>query len=116
MIKITDNADCCGCTACASVCSTDAITMQPDDLGFLYPSVNIGKCTDCGLCEKVCAFNTNYSKKDNLEIPLVYAVRHKNMKEIETSRSGAMFIALSDWILENNGLLGENSKKQNKTI
>ena len=25
--------------------------MNPDALGFLYPSVDKGKCTDCGLCE-----------------------------------------------------------------
>lgn len=100
-----NKADCCGCTACASVCPQGAISMKPDDLGFLYPIIDQEKCNECGLCVKTCAFNENYSKKGNLEIPLVYAVRHKNMKEIETSRSGAMFIALSDWILENGGVV-----------
>jgi coenzyme F420-reducing hydrogenase beta subunit len=103
MIRIVDKSDCCGCTACASVCSHNAIAMQPDDLGFVYPVVDMEQCTDCGLCEKVCAFNPDYSKEDNLETPSVYAVRHKNIKEVETSRSGAMFVALSDWILKNNG-------------
>ena len=42
----------------------------------------------CGLCEKVCAFNKDYSKGLNLQKPDVYAVRHKEMKEIEGSRRG----------------------------
>ena len=25
--------DCCGCTACASICPRQAITMKPDSLG-----------------------------------------------------------------------------------
>ena len=49
MIQITDKSQCCGCTACASICAHDAITMQPDALGFLYPVVDKDKCVDCGL-------------------------------------------------------------------
>lgn len=105
MIEIKNPADCCGCTACASICAHDAITMKPDALGFLYPVVNNDKCVDCGLCEKVCAFNENYDKSLNLEKPLAYAARHKNMKEVETSRSGAAFIAISDYILEHGGVV-----------
>lgn len=41
-----------------------AITMQPDGLGFLYPVINRDKCVDCGLCEDVCAFNPHYEKSD----------------------------------------------------
>ena len=29
MIQITDKSQCCGCTACASICAHDAIMMQP---------------------------------------------------------------------------------------
>ena len=105
MIRITDKAKCCGCTACASACPHDAITMRPDALGFLYPVVDETKCTDCGLCEKVCSFHENYDKSLNLPEPLVYAARHKDMREVETSRSGAAFIAISDWILNQGGVV-----------
>ena len=105
MIQIKDRADCCGCTACASICPKDAITMEPDTLGFKYPKVDLGKCIDCGLCEKVCAFNDNYDKSLNLKEPEIYAARHKDMHEIKTSRSGAAFIAISDYILENGGIV-----------
>lgn len=105
MIEIKNPADCCGCTACASICDHDAITMKPDALGFLYPVVDKEKCVDCGLCEKVCAFNDHYDTGQNLEKPLAYAARHKDMNEVETSRSGAAFIAISDYILENGGVV-----------
>lgn len=105
MIKINNPADCCGCTACASICAHDAITMKPDALGFLYPEVDKEKCVDCGLCEKVCAFNDNYDTSLNLDKPLAYGARHKDMNEVETSRSGAAFIAISDYILEQGGVV-----------
>lgn len=105
MINILDPSQCCGCTACASVCAHDAITMQPDALGFLYPEVDVAKCTDCGLCEKVCAFHDDYDKSLNLSQPLAYGARHKDMNEVATSRSGAAFIAISDYILENGGVV-----------
>lgn len=105
MIRITDKQDCCGCTACASVCPYDAITMQPDGLGFLYPVVDDSKCVDCHLCEKVCAFNDKYDTSLNLLLPEAYGARHKEIKEIELSRSGAAFVVLSDWILEHGGIV-----------
>ena len=105
MIQITDKSQCCGCTACASICAHDAITMQPDAMGFLYPVVDKGKCVDCGLCEKVCAFNDHYDTSLNLLQPDAYAARHKDMKEVETSRSGAAFIAISDYVLRNGGVI-----------
>lgn len=105
MINITNKADCCGCTACASVCAHKAITMKPDTLGFLYPKVDINKCTNCGLCEKVCSFKSNYDISLNLDKPEAYGARHKNINEVETSRSGAAFVAISDWILDQDGIV-----------
>ena len=105
MIQINNPADCCGCTACASICAHDAITMKPDALGFLYPEVDKEKCVDCGLCEKICAFNDKYDTSLNLDKPLAYGARHKDMNEVETSRSGAAFIAISDYILEEGGVV-----------
>lgn len=105
MITIKDKSACCGCSACASICGHQAITMKSDGMGFLYPEVDQSRCVDCGLCNQVCAFNANYDTSNNLPAPEVYAVRHKDMNEISTSRSGAVFIALSDWILEQGGVV-----------
>ena len=105
MIKITDPKDCCGCTACASICAHDAITMKPDALGFLYPEVDESKCVGCGLCDNVCQFNVHYDRSLNLEQPLAYGARHKNINEVKSSRSGAAFIAISDCILSLGGVV-----------
>lgn len=105
MIQIIHPADCCGCSACASVCAHQAITMQPDALGFLYPVVDTDKCTQCGLCERVCAFHPDYDKSLNLPQPIAFGARHKDMHEVATSRSGAAFIAMSDYVLEQGGVV-----------
>lgn len=104
-IRIVDPKDCCGCTACASICAHDAITMEPDGMGFLYPIVDSSKCINCGLCESVCAFNNHYDTSANYPTPNCYGARHKDMAEVETSRSGAAFIALSDVVLNAGGVV-----------
>ena len=45
---------CCGCTACYAICSKNAISMEPDEEGFLYPVVSEEKCVRCYQCLKVC--------------------------------------------------------------
>jgi acetyltransferase-like isoleucine patch superfamily enzyme/coenzyme F420-reducing hydrogenase beta subunit/polysaccharide pyruvyl transferase WcaK-like protein len=45
---------CTGCAACYNACASDAITMQADSEGFLYPIINERKCTKCGKCERTC--------------------------------------------------------------
>jgi len=105
MIHIQNNEDCCGCTACASICAHDAITMKPDALGFLYPEIDESRCVDCSLCEKVCSFVKKSDTKNDITTPVAYAVRHKDIHQVETSRSGAAFVALSDWILQQGGII-----------
>lgn len=105
MIQIDNPANCCGCTACASICAQDAITMEPDALGFLYPKIDVTKCVECGLCEKVCQFNEHYDCSLNLPLPKAYAARHKDLNEVMKSRSGAAFVAISDYILEQGGVV-----------
>ncbi|GHU04364.1 hypothetical protein FACS1894147_09440 [Spirochaetia bacterium] len=82
MIQIENPLNCCGCTACASVCPQNAISMSPDILGFPYPEVDKSKCTDCGLCQKACVFYTSILSvsegKINYEIDCVYNIGTQN--------------------------------------
>lgn len=105
MIIISDAKNCCGCTACASVCTQGAIKMVPDSLGFLYPKVNESRCIECCACNNVCQFNDNYDRSLNFETPIAYAARHKEIDEVLRSRSGAAFVAISDYILEHRGVV-----------
>lgn len=47
---------CCGCSACYAICPVGAITMLPDNEGFLYPSIEKTRCTRCYQCLSVCDF------------------------------------------------------------
>lgn len=55
-ILFDNKSECCGCTACFSVCPKNAIIMEPDEEGFLYPEIDKAKCIKCGRCLKVCPF------------------------------------------------------------
>lgn len=47
-------AECCGCTACVFACPKNAISMLPDEEGFLYPVVDASVCIGCKACLKAC--------------------------------------------------------------
>ena len=57
----TKKDTCCGCSACVTIRPVYAISMCPDEKGFLYPKVNSGKCIGCYKCEQICPFK----RKDN---------------------------------------------------
>lgn len=105
MIKLAYKSQCSGCTACVSVCKHNAISMEPDNLGFLFPKIDTQLCVNCGLCDKVCAFNENYDTSSNFDTPQPYAARQKNISEVLKSQSGGIFAALSDIILECGGVI-----------
>lgn len=97
-----NNKDCCGCTACYSICTRNAIIMVEDGKGFKYPQINEKLCNKCGLCKKVCNFDIFKSVEKNIKC---YAVKHKDDNEIFSSRSGAVFIALAELVLKQNGVV-----------
>lgn len=49
---------CLGCEACSQICSKSAISMIEDQDGFRYPVIDMGKCVECGLCRKVCPYDS----------------------------------------------------------
>ena len=57
-VLFKEKDDCCDCTACYSICPAHAISMQPDEEGFLYPVIDSQKCVRCYRCTTVCAFKS----------------------------------------------------------
>ena len=55
--------NCCGCSACYAICPVNAITMKADEEGFIYPSIDAGKCISCYKCIPVCMFKTDQKEK-----------------------------------------------------
>jgi len=114
MIKITDKSKCCGCGACYNVCTSNAIAMQEDIEGFLYPVINAKFCIKCGLCLKVCpVIKVKDNRQTQNTVLEVYGAKNKNIEEQKLSSSGGMFSLLANYILDNNGVVfgaGYNEK------
>ncbi len=95
-----EKSKCYGCRACEKVCSQKAITMEPDDEGFLYPVLNESLCINCGLCKKVCPYDNDFSVYEPIS---VYALQHNSEDILSGSSSGGAFSALADYVTENGG-------------
>ncbi len=78
--------NCCGCGACAQICPRNAITMEADSRGFLYPKINQALCIGCKLCEKLC----NTLEKTDKNAPMEF-LSYQGPKEIcmHSSSGGA---------------------------
>lgn len=92
---------CCGCGACAAVCPVKAITMETDELGYLYPFVHSEKCIDCGKCTDVCQIDQ--SIKYQTAEQLYYAGQHRDTKTRMESSSGGIFFALAQAVIQEGG-------------
>lgn len=91
---------CSGCSACVSICPRSAITMQENKKGFLYPVIDDGLCVDCKLCQKTC--NTKPVKN---KIEDAYLLKIKDNVQHLISQSGGAFSALSDVLLDEQGMI-----------
>lgn len=102
MIEIVEKEKCYGCMACYNTCPKEAIHMEEDKLGFAYPVIDKAKCIECGLCKKVCpALN----EKEKKATPKVYACINKDDEVRLKSSSGGIFTLLSEWILNQGGVV-----------
>ncbi len=60
---------------------------------------------NCGLCKKVCSFQGGYEKSQDITDLHVYAVKHKDEDVRKSSTSGGAFTAISDYVLDKNGVI-----------
>lgn len=113
MIHITDKSKCAGCTACMISCHKNAISMVSDEQGFSYPKVDLDKCINCGLCDRICPFDKQPS---NPLLHETYAIKHKDSLVLKNSTSGGFFTAISDYVLEQCGVVYGASFDQNLVV
>lgn len=103
MIRITQKNNCCGCSACASICPRACITMRSDSEGFAYPKVDETKCIECGMCETVCPL---ISKSKSIEGDSKgYIAYSKNEKERLNSSSGGVFYEIAKKVILSGGVV-----------
>lgn len=95
--------ECTSCQVCAAVCSRDAISIRLNDDGFYRPYVDEGRCSDCGLCTKVCyKFDRDISMTDaeGLGKVKVYSAQHKSDELLEKVTSGGVADALAKELIK----------------
>ena len=97
-------SQCCGCSSCVDACPKKAISLKMDNMGFYYPQIDKSACVSCGLCTNVCAFRTYKSEKTSYAQKAL-AVKHIDKHVHESSSSGGIFSALSDGIINNDGVI-----------
>lgn len=103
MINIIDKKDCCGCSACAQICSYNCIIMTEDNEGFLYPQVDKSKCIDCGLCSKVCPVLNHFEIPN--EKPISFACKSLDDDLVDKSSSGGFFTVLAEYVINKGGIV-----------
>ena len=103
MISFLEKKNCCGCSACASVCPCNAIAMNSDDEGFLYPVVDETVCIGCNKCVQSCPV-INSSEKDG-EKPSAYWAINADEKVRAESSSGGVFSVLAENTIKSGGIV-----------
>lgn len=103
MIEIKEKKFCSGCTACASICPKKCIQMQPDEEGFLYPTVDVKNCVECGACENVCPIQ-NPMEEEKVQ-QKAWLVQHKDEAVRLDSSAGGAFTAIATVTLEKGGVV-----------
>lgn len=95
---------CCGCSACFSVCPKQAISMFADTKGYLFPEIDSTKCIECGLCLKVCPFKAPLNL-DDTESKSAFGLKNKSDAERLTSSSGGIYIEAAKEVLAHGGVV-----------
>jgi len=105
MVQIyEDKPRCSGCAACKSICPKNAIRMEADEKGFLYPVIDGALCVDCGRCVSVCPLHKE-EMEFKQEEQCIFAVQHPDKAVVKQSSSGGAFTLLSDPILQQGGVV-----------
>lgn len=99
-IAVLPKIECCGCGACYNSCPAQAITMEYDAEGFLYPQIHEELCVSCGKCKKACPSLSG--RYQNSGVPDCYVAMAEDEVRKHSS-SGGMFTLFAEHILKQGG-------------
>lgn len=93
---------CCGCSACAAICGSGAISMYRNAKGFLEPFILDVECVDCGQCRAICpVLNRHIQSNPDFKTFLYKADREHR----EHSQSGAAFGVIAEQFILSGGIV-----------
>lgn len=106
--QITDNLLCSGCGTCNTVCGRNAITMKKTPtMGLLHAEIDPTKCTDCGLCLKMCPSSNALAEKADVteekiigDIKACYVGRSLDKEIFANAQSGGMVTSILKFLFE----------------
>ena len=95
---------CTGCGACSLACTHNALEMQADNEGFVYPVLNTNNCIGCGLCDRTCpVVNPVSANKSGYQKCYISTT---SLKEYyKESASIGICTMLSDYIVKQGGIV-----------
>lgn len=79
--------------------------MKEDFSGFKYPTVNVDKCVNCNLCEKVCPEINTVCTDNSYAEPIVKAAWNLDNDIRVKSTSGGVFSAIAEKFISNGGYI-----------
>lgn len=99
---ICDKKECCGCYACVDICPKNAIIMEEDENGFIYPTIDEKKCIKCSKCKNVCEIRKSLKKNETKECYSSYSLDESVHK---SSSSGGVAYELYKYTIDNGGVI-----------
>lgn len=100
-VSVVSKNDCTACMACFNACPVDAISMNENEEGFVFPVIDEAKCINCGKCAKSCLV-LNPPARDFKEEPECYAMQGNDEIRFKSS-SGGMFTYIAEYVLSKGG-------------
>ncbi len=104
-IPLDNPNNCTGCAACMNMCPKDAISMNPNQDGFLMPVVDEQKCILCGKCLNLCPLRKRPNIGPYEEVKEVYAAWIKDKETLSRSASGGIFPLLAEKTFAQGGVV-----------
>ena len=102
---MVEDCKCTGCCVCVSACPVGCITMEPDELGFLYPKTNSASCINCGKCIEVCPVSNGLSIKRCDDKMTSLAIKNKDVAIRLESSSGGVFSLIAEKVISGGGIV-----------
>ena len=99
---LKDNPMCNGCLACVDACPFDAFSVGQDKQGYYQPDIIADKCTDCGLCVRICPA-VILPETHNTDSPTCYSFVTSDPDLLQASSSGGIFGVLAHEMFRRGG-------------